>query len=201
MPKGKDPLTDMQIKLITDWIAQGAVDDTPASARAPLVDADHPPIYELLPVITSVAFSPEGELLAVAGYHEVLLHKGDGSGLVAPTRRPFRARSIGGVLAGRQDCSQSPAAIRAGSARSSSGTSTRSRCACRSRSRSTRFTASAGRRTASWSPAAARTTRSAPSTRSPANRSSSRARTRTGCSAPFSRRTASISFPSAAIDR
>ena len=83
MPKGKDPLTDMQIKLISDWIAQGAVDDTPASARAPLVDTDHPPIYELLPVITSVAFSPKGDLLAVAGYHEVLLHKGDGSGLVA----------------------------------------------------------------------------------------------------------------------
>lgn len=83
MPKGKDPLPEHQIKLIRDWVAQGAVDDTPVSARAPLVDADHPPTYELLPVLTAVAFSPDGQLLAVSGYHEVLLHKADGTGLVA----------------------------------------------------------------------------------------------------------------------
>jgi WD40 repeat protein/mono/diheme cytochrome c family protein len=83
MPKGKDPLTDPQIKLITDWVAQGAADDTPASARAPLVDSDHPPVYELLPVVTSIAYSPDGQFLAVAGYHEVLLNKADGSSVVA----------------------------------------------------------------------------------------------------------------------
>jgi mono/diheme cytochrome c family protein len=83
MPKGKEPLTDPQTRLVRDWVAQGAVDDTPMAARAALVDADHPPVYELLPVITSVAYSPDGQLLAVAGYHEVLLHKGDGTGLVA----------------------------------------------------------------------------------------------------------------------
>jgi mono/diheme cytochrome c family protein len=83
MPKGKEPLTEPQIKIITDWVAQGARDDTPAAAYAPLVDAEHPPVYELLPVITSIAYSPDSQLLAVAGYHEVLLHKGDGSGLVA----------------------------------------------------------------------------------------------------------------------
>lgn len=83
MPKGKEPLPEHQIKLITDWVAQGAVDDTPMSARAPLVDADHPPTYELLPVLTAVAYSPDGQFLAVSGYHEVLLHKGDGSELVA----------------------------------------------------------------------------------------------------------------------
>lgn len=83
MPKGKDPLPEPQAKLIANWIAQGAADDTPASARAPLVDTDHPPVYEQLPVITSIAYSPDSQLLAVAGYHEVLIHKGDGSGLVA----------------------------------------------------------------------------------------------------------------------
>jgi WD40 repeat protein/mono/diheme cytochrome c family protein len=83
MPKGKDPLVETQIKLIADWVAQGAIDDTPASAQAPLVDANHPPVYELLPVLTAIAYSPDGQLLAVAGYHEVLLHNGDGSGLVA----------------------------------------------------------------------------------------------------------------------
>ena len=51
MPKAKDPLADAQVKLITRWVAEGAVDDTPASAKAPLVDAEHPPVYEALPVI------------------------------------------------------------------------------------------------------------------------------------------------------
>jgi WD40 repeat protein/mono/diheme cytochrome c family protein len=83
MPKGKEPLPEPQIKIITDWVAQGAVDDTPESARARLVDAQHPPVYDLLPVLTAIAYSPDGQLLAVSGYHEVLLHKGDGNGLVA----------------------------------------------------------------------------------------------------------------------
>jgi WD40 repeat protein len=48
-----------------------------------LVDADHPPTYALPPVISSIAYSPDGKLLAVSGYHEVLLHKPDGSGIVA----------------------------------------------------------------------------------------------------------------------
>jgi mono/diheme cytochrome c family protein len=83
MPKGKDPLTDFQVNLIKKWIAQGAKDDTPASARLAVVDADHPPTYVLPPVIPALAYAPDGSLLAVAGYHEVLLHKPDGSGLVA----------------------------------------------------------------------------------------------------------------------
>jgi WD40 repeat protein len=33
-------------------------------------------------VITSLAYSPDGKLLVVAGYHEVLVHHSDGSGLV-----------------------------------------------------------------------------------------------------------------------
>src|SRR5207253_2203273 len=41
------------------------------------------PGYSMPPVITSVAFSPDGKLLAVTGYHEVLLHQADGSGLAA----------------------------------------------------------------------------------------------------------------------
>jgi WD40 repeat protein len=82
MPKGKDPLISHDVELIKKWIAQGAKDDTPAAARI-VVDAEHPPAYVLSPVLTSVAYSPDSQLLAVAGYHEVLLHKADGSGLVA----------------------------------------------------------------------------------------------------------------------
>jgi WD40 repeat protein len=83
MPRGKDPLPEQQVNLIKKWIAQGAKDDTPPSARLVVVDADHPPTYTLPPVITSVDYSLDGTLLAVSGYHEVLLHKADGSGLVA----------------------------------------------------------------------------------------------------------------------
>jgi len=83
MPRGKDPLADREIKIIERWIAQGAKDDTPPSARASLIDSEHPPTYALSPVIPSIAYSSDSSLLAVAGYHEVLLHKADGSGLVA----------------------------------------------------------------------------------------------------------------------
>src|SRR5262249_53576588 len=81
MPKGKDPLSAKDIDIIKRWIAEGAVDDTPPSARLVAVDADHPPVYKLPPVITSVDYAPDGTLLAVAGYHEVLLWKADGSEL------------------------------------------------------------------------------------------------------------------------
>lgn len=81
MPKGKSPLAAAQIGLIRRWIAEGAVDDTPASASV-VFDAAHPPVYHLPPVLTSLDYSPDGKLLAVSGYHEVLLWKADGSAMV-----------------------------------------------------------------------------------------------------------------------
>ena len=83
MPKGKDPLSTASIERIRRWIAQGAKDDTPKSANAPLVTMENPPRYRSPPVLTSIDYSPDGTLLAVSGYHEVLLHESDGSGLVA----------------------------------------------------------------------------------------------------------------------
>jgi WD40 repeat protein len=83
MPRNKDPLVGRDVTVIKKWIEQGATDDTPASARLPDVDMEHPPVYALAPVITGLAYSPKGEYLAVTGYHETLLHKGDGTGLVA----------------------------------------------------------------------------------------------------------------------
>jgi WD40 repeat protein/mono/diheme cytochrome c family protein len=81
MPKDKPALAKADIEKIRQWIKAGASDDTPESAR-PKFDAAHPPVYQSLPVITSLDFSPDGSLLAVSGYHEVLLHKADGSELV-----------------------------------------------------------------------------------------------------------------------
>ena len=82
MPKDKPPLSKAELKLVGDWIAQGAADDTPASALA-RYDMDHPPVYRRPPVIGAIDFSPDGALLAVGGFHEVLLWKADGSSLVA----------------------------------------------------------------------------------------------------------------------
>lgn len=83
MPKEKDkPLSATEIELITRWIAEGAQDDSPMSTREKY-DMEHPPVYAAPPVLTSVRYSPDGSLLAISGYHEVLLHKADGSGIVA----------------------------------------------------------------------------------------------------------------------
>ncbi|EAQ78309.1 WD40 repeat domain-containing protein [Blastopirellula marina] len=80
MPKGKKPLADADRQTLALWISQGAKDDTPASTR-PTIDHDHPPVYSLPPVLTSIEYSPDGSMLAVSGYHEVLLQKADGSGV------------------------------------------------------------------------------------------------------------------------
>lgn len=81
MPLNADPLSKKQIDTIRNWIAQGGSDDTPAAARDD-VSTTKPPVYTAGPVITALAFSPDSSLLAVSGYHEVLLHKADGSELV-----------------------------------------------------------------------------------------------------------------------
>ena len=81
MPEKDEPLTPYELSLVTKWIEQGAIDDTPENAKQ-RYDRDHPPQYAVSPVLTSLDFSPDGEMLAVAGFHEVLIHKADGSGLI-----------------------------------------------------------------------------------------------------------------------
>ncbi|HIG86577.1 MAG TPA: hypothetical protein EYQ25_06010 [Planctomycetes bacterium] len=73
MPKDAEPLSAEEIDLLRRWIAEGAVDDSTARP-GPLVDSKHPPIYPCLPVVTSAVYSPNGSMLAVAGWHEVLLY-------------------------------------------------------------------------------------------------------------------------------
>src|SRR5262249_38308296 len=82
MPKSRPPLLDRDVEVVKKWISQGAKDDSPATTLQ-VVDAEHPPSYNLPPVLTALAYSPASKLLAVSGYHEVLLHHADGSGLVA----------------------------------------------------------------------------------------------------------------------
>jgi len=96
MPKGAAPLAAADIATLTRWIAEGAQDDTPTSAGQ-RIDAEHPPVYTRQPVVTSLDFSPDGRLLAVAGFHEVLVF--DTATLAtagaAPTAPAPRMRLIG----------------------------------------------------------------------------------------------------------
>ena len=81
MPKEGDTLTKEEVALMERWIREGAKDDTPANANSfKLAGA---PIYVAPPVISAMAYSPDGKMLAVSGYHEVLLHSADGSNLIA----------------------------------------------------------------------------------------------------------------------
>ncbi|MGI9455154.1 MAG: c-type cytochrome domain-containing protein, partial [Aeoliella sp.] len=80
MPLGGEPLDDEQIATIARWIAEGAIDDS--SAEAPQFDSEHPPRYTQPPVVTSLDYSPDGMLLAIAGNHEVRLHRADGTELI-----------------------------------------------------------------------------------------------------------------------
>jgi len=87
------PLHESEVALIKRWIAEGAKDDTPENAKQRF-DAEHPPIYSRPPVIASLDFSPDGSLLAVAGFHEEellsdwqLLEQGRKPSQIAPLQK------------------------------------------------------------------------------------------------------------------
>jgi WD40 repeat protein len=82
MPEGRPPLDTADIELVRRWIAEGAEDDTPASVKERF-DVDHPPVYTRPPVIAAIDYSPDGKLLAVAGFHEVLVCDGETGQLTA----------------------------------------------------------------------------------------------------------------------
>jgi len=81
MPKEGDALSKVEVALFEKWIRDGAKDDAPDLANE--FKLAKPPEYSVPPVISALMFSPDGKILAVSGYHEVLLHKPDGSGLIA----------------------------------------------------------------------------------------------------------------------
>lgn len=77
MPMGQPPLPKEQIDQVRAWVAAGAKDDTPPEARD--AGPSGPVTYTQPPVVTAVAYSPDGKMLAVSGSREVLLHPTDGS--------------------------------------------------------------------------------------------------------------------------
>jgi WD40 repeat protein len=81
MPKEGDALTKAEVALFTRWIVEGANDDTPTNANSFKLAA--PPVYTKPPVVSALAFSPDGKTLAVSGYHEVLIHNVTESNIIA----------------------------------------------------------------------------------------------------------------------
>src|SRR5262249_60246189 len=72
MPGGQRPLAEAELAVLRRWVAEGAADDTPASVKQRFAPGQAPE-YTRPPVIASLDFSPDGKLLAVAGFHEVFL--------------------------------------------------------------------------------------------------------------------------------
>jgi mono/diheme cytochrome c family protein len=83
MPLGQPPLAPEHIELVRNWVTTGATDDTPAEARE-TISVGKPAVYAQLPVVTAIAYSPDGKTLAVSGNREILIHALDGS--VPPKR-------------------------------------------------------------------------------------------------------------------
>lgn len=71
MPKDGTPLHEAEIDLIRKWIVEGAIDDSPASVES--YSLENPPKYQRAPLVTSLAYSPDGKWLATTGFQEVLL--------------------------------------------------------------------------------------------------------------------------------
>lgn len=80
MPLKAPPLSKDQVATISQWIKEGAKNDTPPSVQD-TISPENPPVYASAPVISALAYSPDGKTLAVSGFREILLHNADGSGL------------------------------------------------------------------------------------------------------------------------
>ncbi|MBI3876599.1 MAG: hypothetical protein HY300_11735 [Verrucomicrobia bacterium] len=84
MPENEPPLTAAKVKLLRDWIAQGARIDAAPKIERPAVVI--PAIYATAPAVTSVSLSPDGKLAVAACRSEVVLFNVDDD--TAPRRLP-----------------------------------------------------------------------------------------------------------------
>jgi hypothetical protein len=102
MPFGGKPLSEEQVDLFRRWIREGAKDDGAGETAA--AQALKPVVYRTAPVLTALAWAPDGKTLAVAGYREIFLIDAGGKLLarlpgISPRIHSLSFRSDGGVLA------------------------------------------------------------------------------------------------------
>ena len=93
MPQNQEPLTAEEINLFTRWILEGAKDDTPAEADE--TNGEYPS-YTVPPVVSAMAYSPDGSTLAVSGVNEVLLY--DSKSFELKARLVGKARRIQSIV-------------------------------------------------------------------------------------------------------
>ena len=84
MPENEPPLSAVKVKLLRDWVAQGAKIDAAPKPGGPTVVI--PTVYASAPAVTSVSLSPDGKLAAAACRSEVVLFNVDDES--APRRLP-----------------------------------------------------------------------------------------------------------------
>lgn len=72
MPQNQEPLSAEEVELFRQWILEGAHDDTPTEVDD--MDAGNYPTYTVPPVVSALAYSPDGSTLAASGFREVLLY-------------------------------------------------------------------------------------------------------------------------------
>ncbi len=94
MPFGGKPLASEQIDLVTAWIREGAKDDSTDGAGPTPTVPSGPITYRSAPLVTAMAFSPDGKTMAVSGYHEILLTSAEGKLLA---RLPGKSMRIHGL--------------------------------------------------------------------------------------------------------
>jgi WD40 repeat protein len=79
MPQDDDPLDPQQLRIVAQWIREGAVfdgADREVSFQALMPPRQHPPAPEQyrVPVpVLALAFSPDGKYVATGGYNEIVL--------------------------------------------------------------------------------------------------------------------------------
>lgn len=109
MPKKSDPLPKAQIQLIKRWVEQGAKFDgpDPAAALSMIVTEPEQPaapaVYQRPVPVTALAFSPDGQELAVGGYHEITFwDPSDGKLLARIPKLPQRIHGLAYAPDGRR---------------------------------------------------------------------------------------------------
>ena len=100
MPQDDDPLTSVQIELFRTWIAGGASLDrgetnAPLASIVPRANHPAPPEFYKRPLpILALAFTPDGQQLAVSGHHEIIFWNFEGKLQQRITNAPQRIHSI-----------------------------------------------------------------------------------------------------------